>query len=310
MIGQNKLMKVLRCGIALLVLFIVNSCNHNGATGMPDAPDKGTIHISADESFKPVIDAQIQVYEASHRETRIIVHYKPEAECLRDFLVDSIKMVIATRGYSPNEEAFIIDSLKVDPSKMIVALDAVAVIVHPQSADSLFTMAELKQLLTGRSSKTLFPVFDGVRATSTVRFIIDSVLRGDSLGAKVVAAKSSEEVIDYIAKTPNAVGFIGVSWVGNRDDSAQLTFLQKIRLAHIESTDNPGGYVQPVQANIYYSRYPMVRHLVYILKEKHNGLAHGFANFMSGHRGQLLFRRSYLMPAQMHFTVRDAAIKE
>ncbi len=289
---------------------ILSGCAGNDSDQPTDSFDEGTIHISVDESFKPVIDSQIQVYEASYPQTKIIAHYKPEAECLRDFAVDSIRVVIATRGYTENEKNFLTDSMQVIPEKMVVAYDAVAVIVNPSSADSLFTMQEIKDLLTGRSKNKLIPVFDGLSATSTVRFVIDSVLRGDSLGSNVVAAQSSEGVIDYVAKTNNAVGFIGVSWVGNHEDSSQLSFLQKINLAHIESTDRLGGYVQPFQANIYFRRYPMVRDLVYVVKEKHIGLGHAFSNFLTTQRGQLIFRRAYLMPALMSFTFRDATLSE
>lgn len=290
---------------------LLNSCSGKQDPNQPtDTFEQGTIHISVDESFKPVIDSQIQVYESSYPQTNIIAHYKPEADCLRDLAVDSIRLIITTRGYSEAEQAFLEDSMKVMPSTRVVAYDAVAVIVNPQSADSMFTMNEIRDLLTGKSTKDLTPVFDGLKATSTVRFIIDSVLRGAPLSPKVVAAESSEGVIDYVARTPKAVGFVGVSWVGNRDDSAQLSFLNKIKLAHIESTDRPGGYVLPVQANIYYRRYPMVRDLVYILKERHKGLGYGFANFLTTNRGQLIFKRAYLMPAWMTFTTRDANLIE
>lgn len=296
------------CALAVVMVFV--SCGSDDNSVAPDTYNYGTIHISADESFKPVIDSEIQVYESIHPKTHIIPHYKPEAECLKDFGVDSIRMVIATRTFTTKEEQFMLDSMNVDPFSVRVAFDAIAVIVNPQSADSMFTMNEIRDLVTGKSSRKLTPVFDGVQATSTVRFMIDSVLKGQSLGANVVAAQNSAGVIDYVAKTKNAVGFIGVSWIGNKEDSTQLTFLQKVKLAYVESTDNPGGYVQPVQANIYYKRYPMIRDLTYTLKETHRGLGHAFGNFLSNEQGQLIFKRAYLMPAQMQFNVRQAKISE
>lgn len=293
------------------IAFLFNSCNSpDTQTENTERLDKGTIHISADESFKPVIDSQVQVFESSYPEAKVIVHYKPEADCLKDFGVDSIRMVIATRGYTENEERFMADSMGVNTSKMVIAYDAIAVIVNPKSVDTLFTMAEIKDLLLGRSGKKLLPVFDGVNATSTVRFVIDSVLKGQSLGANVTAAKSSEEVIDYVSKTGNAVGFIGVSWVGNKEDSTQLSYLQKVKVAQIESTSEKGVYVSPAQYNIYYRRYPMVRDLVYVLKENNTGVGHGFAYFLSGQRGQLIFKRSYLTPAQMQLNTRNANLRE
>ncbi len=307
--NKRRLSVLLNCISLGLILCLFSSCGGN-AGPQTDTRDSGIIHISADESFKPVIDSQVQVYESSNPKAKIIVHYKPEADCLRDFGVDSIRMIIATRGFSAEEAAFMSDSLKVYPSKMVVAYDAIAVIVHPTSPDSLFTMEEIKDLLTGRSKKNLVPVFDGLKATSTVRFVIDSVLHGQPLGANVVAAESSEKVIDYVAKTKNAIGFLGVSWVGNREDSTQLTYLDRVVVAQLEHPLLKGKYVTPAQYNIYYGRYPMIRQLIYSLKEKHQGLAHGFADFLTSERGQLIFKRAYLMPAQMSFSVREATLSE
>jgi len=270
--------------------------------------NRGTIHISCDESFKPVIDEEVKVYESLYPETKIIVHYKPEAECLKDFMVDSIKMVIATRGYSEGEKNYMIDSLHVGPDKLVVARDIVAVIVNPAAKDSFFTMQEIRTLLTGKSKENLIPVFDGTRATSTVRFMIDSVLKGESLGKNVQAAESSIEVIDYVSKTPNAIGFVGYGWIGNEEDTAQLSYMKKIKTAFLESTDSAGFYVKPSQYSIYNSSYPMVRDVVYTLKEKHQGLAHGFAHFLYTMQGQLIFRRAYIMPVILPNYVRDAEL--
>jgi phosphate transport system substrate-binding protein len=126
-----------------------------------------------------------------------------------------------------------------------------------------------------------------------------------------VAARTSEGVIDYIAKTKDAVGFIGVSWIGNKEDTSQMNFLRKVKIAYVESMDKPGGYVLPYQANIYMKRYPMVRDLVYTLKERHKGLGTGFADFLADRtKGQLIFRRAYLVPARASFTVREARLRE
>ncbi|MBI3137395.1 MAG: substrate-binding domain-containing protein [Sphingobacteriales bacterium] len=277
---------------------------------LPDTKNRGTIRVSADESFKPVIDEQVQVYESNHPGTHILVDYKPEAECIKDLLTDSIRMVIITRRASPEEKELVADSLKKAARSMVIARDGISVIVHPDSPDTLLTMNDIKQILTGTFKKNLIPVFDGVKATSTVRFIIDSVLGGDSLTPKAMAARSSEGVIDYVADHPGVIGFIGVSWIGNREDSAQLSFLKKVKVARLESTDIPGNYVKAYQAYIYIRKYPMVRDLVYILKENYRGLGTGFANFMSGEIGQIIFKRAYLAPSFKNLSIRPVKLNE
>ena len=296
---------------SLLVLLVIDCQSYQVQEDkLTDTPGRGTINVSADESFKPIIDEQVKVYESNNPGTKILVHYKPEAECLKDLLVDSVRMIIATRQISESENNFIVDSFRISPLGVVTARDAVAVIVNPLATDSLFTMDEIKAILTGKFGKKLIPVFDGVQATSTVRFIVDSVLKNASLTPDAVAARSSDSVINYVAENPHTIGFIGVSWIGNKEDTAQMSFLKKVKLAHLESMDSPGKYIIPVQANIFTRRYPMVRDLVYILKERHRGLGTGFADFMSGEKGQLIFQRAYLMPAQKDFRVRPVRLRE
>lgn len=298
-------------GACLLTGLAGCKSNEEKQDELKDTPYRGTITISADESFKPVVDELVQVYESNHPKTKIHVLYKPEAECFKDFGVDSIRMVIATRRYNADEKDLMVDSLAVSPQSMVVARDAVAVIVNPAAPDSLFSMKDISDILKGRFKKNLIPVFDGVKATSTVRFIIDSVLHGDSLTPSAAAARSSEGVIDYVSKNPDVVGFIGISWIGNPEDGEQLSFLKKVSVAAIESTYSGEGYVKAFQQNIYTKSYPMVRDLVYTLKENYKGLGYGFAGFMSGEIGQLIFRRAYLVPQVLkNFGVRPIRLKK
>jgi phosphate transport system substrate-binding protein len=277
---------------------------------LPDTPDRGQISIRVDETFKPVMDELIQVYQSNHPGTTIHVMYQTEADCLRQVLNDSIRLIFVTRRLSDEERKLLADSLKLNARSLVVARDGIAVIAHPSCPDTLFSMQEIKEVLTGHTNKKLIPVFDGVKATSTVRFIVDSVLKGDSLTPMAMAARSSEGVVDYVANHQNVLGFVGVGWVGNPEDSLQLSFLKKVKVVHLESTNQKGAYVKAYQANIYAKRYPMVRDLVYILKERHHGLATGFAHFVSGEIGQLIFRRAYLAPAQKRLGIRPVRLNE
>jgi len=299
-----------RAWLIYFLFFILSACGGEKSDPNLDTKDKGTINISADESFKPVIEAQVQVYEADHPNVKLNVHYKPEADCLNDLMIDSIRMVIVAKQITKDELNYVQDSLKMAADQMMMAYDAVAVIIHPDEEIHRFTMNEIKDILQGKFRKNLIPVFDGLKATSTVRFIVDSVLAGDSLTSKALAARSSEAVVDYVSKNPDAIGFIGVSWIGNKDDKQQQSFLTKVRLAEIECKNLPGQYVQPIQVNIYNGLYPMIRELVFILKESHKGLGSGFSEFMTSERGQLIFRRAYLVPGYMPFVVRPTKLRE
>jgi phosphate transport system substrate-binding protein len=59
------------------------------------------------------------------------------------------------------------------------------------------------------------------------------------------------------------------------------------------------------------ARYPMPRALYYILKENGSGLGSGFVNFLvNPARGQLIFKRAYLLPAKLSYEVRKMSVEE
>lgn len=302
--------KASRAIIAILIGSMV-SCGDNSV--VPDNRDttkSGSINVSADESFRPVIDSQIRVFESQFPDANINVHYKSEAECLRDLNNDSTRMVIVTRGLSQEEQDILKDSLTYTPSFGVMAYDAIAVIVNNNSKDTLFTMQDLRSMVKGTSGFKYKVLLDGLSATSTVRYVVDSLLKGEPMSKNVVAAKNSEELIDYISQNDDAIGLVGVSWVGNKQDPEVLSFLEKVKLAALECNGCSGTYVHPYQANIAMGRYPMIRPLYYILKENYSGLGSGFKNFLIYEKGQLIFKRAFLLPSRMRFDVRNMMISE
>jgi len=285
------------------------ACSGSPSKGPVESTTVGTIQVSADESFKPVIDSQIKVFEASWPSAKIIAHYKPEAECIKDLNNDSIRMIFITRPLSRDEETVMKAKLGYVPIYGKLAFDAISVIVNKDCKDSLFDMSDMRSMVKGTSGYKYKVVLDGLTSTSTVRYVTDSLAKGEPLGKNVMAATSSQGVIDYVGNNTDAIGLVGVSWIGNKEDTAQNSFLKKVKIASIEcAACQPVVYTQPYQYNIATRRYPMVRGLYYILKENYDGLGSGFSNFLIYERGQLIFKRAYLFPARMSFEVRSTKI--
>lgn len=276
-----------------------------------DSAANNTIRISVDESFKPVITEQLKVFRSSYPNTTIITEFKPEAECLRDLQKDSIRMVVISRELSRDETKFFDSRLGYKPEFGELAKDAVAVIINVKNPDSVFTRDDLKQLLTGTGNSKLNVAIDGNTATSTVRYLRDSLLGGAIFGKNVSGAKNSEDLINYIATTQNAIGFIGISWVTNPQSPQQEEPLKNIRMGLVECKNcDKDIYAKPTQQTITFKQYPLVRGLYYVLKENYAGIGSRFVNFLSTERGQLIFKRALLVPSKIQFNRRTTNINE
>ena len=294
--------------ISMFIILLFAGCNNKNDKNKQDSSQlKSTIYLSVDESFRPVMEEQISAYESSFPDTRLIATYKPEADCLKDFFRDTLnRMIIITRGLTDNEDKFMYDSLNYHPAWDKIATDAVSLLVHIDNPDTVFTIERLQKQLTGQLNRDQPIVFDGLNATSTVRYISDSILKGSKFDTAVVkAAKNSREVIDYISGDKKAIGLVGISWIGNPEDTAQVNMLKKVKIAYVQCNQCTGApFVKPMQESILTRRYPLVRGLYYITKENYYGPASSFANFMKSERGQLIFKRSYLGTV-MDFVIRN-----
>ena len=294
--------------IMLSVCILATACKTSAIQEKLDTPSEGRIRISVEESFKPFIEQELKVFALSFPKASIEVAYKSEIECFKDLASDSTRMIIVTRGLDKKEQANYKDQLSYAPTFGILAYNAIAVVVNKKTKDSVFSMAELSEMLSGKNNKQV--VMDGSNLTGIVRFLKDSLLHETPFGKNVVSANGSEEVISYIKDNPNAIGFVGMNWVGDNYDPKQMEDRKSLKMALVECTlcIEKGYYSQPSQSNISKGHYSLSLPIYYILKENAPGLGTGLLNFMSLERGQLIFQRAFLVPAKMGFKKRKGLL--
>lgn len=285
--------------------FLLTSCDDTPKP--PDTLGKGVIDISVDETFQPVMEDQMKVFDSSFPEAKVTPHYKPEAECFKDYFEGKARIILVTRPLTDNEKEVAMQR-KIYPTSLGLARDAIAVILNNDNQDSLLDMNIIKGILTGQYKKKYTVVFDN-QSSSILRYITDSVLRGEKMGANVFAAKGNKDAIDYVAKNPEAIGFVGLGYVSdNNDPNNTGAFIKTVKVAAIKS-DTSREFQQPYQAYIALKSYPLTRTLYYINSESYAGLGTGVGNFLKNQRGQLIFFHDHMFPIWSEMVIRDAAIK-
>lgn len=290
-------------------MVVVAACN-SGSTSKngeeKDTPTQGTIRISVDETYKPLLDSEIKVFQSLYPKTKIIAEYKPEADCFKDLFNDSSRMIIVTRELKEEEKEYF-QKEKIRPQSLKLATDAIALIVNHANPDSILTMDQVRRIMAGEADKPWQIVFDN-QNSSTVRFIRDSINRGKPLPATTMAAKTNPEVIDHVSKNRNAIGVIGVNWISDTNDSTAIDFTKQVTTVKLRA-DGYTDFVLPYQFYIGMKSYPLTRGMYYILKEPYQGLGAGFATFLGGQEGQLLIGKFKLYPARLNIVFREATLK-
>lgn len=295
--------------IGALSLGVLAGCSPKPKDGMTDTYSSGVIEIAADESFRPIVQEEIDVFEGLYPLAGIVPRYTTEVEAINLLLKDSVRLAITTRTLTP-EEMNSFHSRKFYPREIKLATDGLALIVNRQNPDSLISVRDIRRILTGETQrwKEIYPasrlgdirlVFDN-KNSSTVRFAVDSICKGKPLSTQdVKALRTNQQVIDYVARTPDAIGVIGVNWLGNRSDTTNLSFKHEIRVMSVsaEEVATPANSYKPYQAYLFYGNYPLARPIYALLNDPRNALPWGFASFMTSDKGQRIILKSGLVPA-------------
>lgn len=308
-------------GLTLLI-GLFSSCEDKPKNGRTDTYSSGAITFASDESFSPIIDEEIQVFQSVYPKAKLTPIYTNEIDAVNLLLNDSLQLAITSRNFTKKELDYL-QSKKFAPKAIPLAYDGLALIINNQNTDSCITVKDVKRVLSGevKQWKDIYPsskqgdimvCFDN-KQSSTVHFCVDSLLDGKPINSpNIMAAKTSKEVIDYVEETPNAIGIIGSNWLNDQRDTTNITFKKNIRVMAVSKLDKATSYNsrKPFQYYLYDGTYPLVRTVYALLNDPYNGLPWGFAHFMESYKGQLIIKKSGMLPYMAGTQYVDVQVKK
>lgn len=285
------------------------ACKNQGTTEIRETPTSGNIVIRSDESFKPIIDAQVDTFTAIYKYASITPVYESEKDLIVDFLNDSVKVIVSAWTPTEEQKQLLLASLTVVRTTT-VAYDALALVLNRENKDSLLTYENVQDIFTGKitdwkqvnpSSKlgAINIIFDNDES-GNIRYFKEKFGLPGQLPANFFAVKSNPEVVEYVSKSPGDIGIVSVNWISDSDDSLSASLSNKIKVAAVSQPYlDKNSFYLPVQGSIYDKTYPFIRDVNMVSRETFSGLGSGFISWVAGEKGQRIILKSGLVPATM-----------
>lgn len=309
-------------GLTLFACFCASCQVKKSKSGRTDTYSSGVASFASDESFSPIIDEEVELFEFTYPQAKLKPIYTNESEAVTLLLKGKICLAITARDYKDKERQSLRDK-RFNPRSFPIAYDGLALIVNRANNDTCISVKDIANILSGKvtSWKEINPksdrgdivvVFDN-KKSSTVHFAEDSILGGKPItNPNVMATNKTADVITYVEKTPNAIGIIGSNWLNDKRDTTNLTFKKNIRTMSVSRLDKatPQNSWKPYQYYIYNGNYPLARTIYALVNDPLRGLPWGFSNFITSPKGQLIIFKSGLLPVQGNITIRDVNITE
>lgn len=286
---------------------------------------RGLGKVYCDESFKNIIDEEIEVFEYHYKDASILSRYVDEAAALDSLLNEKANVIIAYRDLTPNQKKILKGQGRAYRSRCI-AVDGIALIVNNENDIDYLSMNDIADIMTGKSKTwgDVYPtklknepikvVFDKNRS-GVLHYIKDKFNGGKDLPIEFYAQGCSQEVFDIVKKSRNVIGVIGVSWITSDMKSTASTveekyaelqsdstsrqetkFTDQIKVLGVRTEDKIKDY-KPYQAYIFNGDYPLTRKIYAIDASPLGTVDHDFFVFLTGSIGQKIILQTGISPA-------------
>ncbi|MDE7412146.1 MAG: substrate-binding domain-containing protein [Paramuribaculum sp.] len=318
---MRKLTLTLLGAVALAFVGALSSCS-GGGHKVESTQTSGLTTIACDKTFENILQQEIDVFEYIYPQANVMPYYLDQNSVI-DSLIDlKVKMAVMSRPLSDQEVAYLKSQDKLVRQKQI-AVDAIALIVNPENPYEITDRKELVEILSGKLNKwgEIVPGGDKLgdvavvfehNGASTVQYVRDSIMKGMEFGSNVYAQNTPQEVFERVAHSKNAIGVIGVSWITDDLDRANLskeelvakvdegntvdqTFSPKIKVLKVRADNQVSAY-KPYQYYIADGSYPFYRQIYLVTTGTNGTLSHGFYSFVTGYQGQRIMQLSGVLP--------------
>jgi phosphate transport system substrate-binding protein len=296
--------------ITYSILLFLFSCSGNKKQLRTDTYTSGFAVFVSDDCFTPVVEKEVAVFEGLNPDASLMPLFADEVKAVNMLLKDSVRLAVLARDLTDAEKRGIKANHKtLNPRSQKIAIDGIALIINKENTDSLISLSQVQEIMTGKITSwkqlnqqsrydNMTVVFDNPNS-STVRYIKDSICAGNPLHSGLRAQENNEAVLDYVSRTPNALGIIGVNWISNPNDTTNLTFTDRIRVMSV-SRQHPAvedNSFLPLPAFLALGYYPLTRDVYVVLTDLRGTLPAGFTDFIVKDRGQRIILKAGLVPA-------------
>ena len=294
--------------VAAVCITLATSCgsNHRKPAGWRTSDD---VHIAVDETFRDIMEEEIETFGLLNPASAMKPVYCSEDSAIRMLLRDSVRCAITTRKLS-KDELDVLKYYKLDAKQAMIATDAFALIVSKDNPDTLITVSEIRDIVSGRITRweqlkhsgkkgELKLVFDN-SGSSTVRYMRDSLLAGQQVAGNLYAQGSNQAVIDAVKDNPEIIGVVGANWLKGKSDSVLTSFenldVKVLKVARKDGKNEIGW--RPYQYRILTGDYPLIRSVYVILTDPRvRSYTKSFFYFLKGQKGQtIICNSSQLLP--------------
>jgi len=244
-----------------------------GCRGPLQPPEPVHLKVTGSTSMQPLVEELAQAYTKRYKHVTITVEGRDSILGIE--LVSQGQVDIGMASWKESEDS----SLWSTP----IALDGIAIVVHPQNPVEGLTLLQLQDVFFGRvwdwkdvggQAGEIVTVSREDGSGTRVVFE-DLVMKGKRVTPTAVVMPSSRAVVEYVAGHPEAIGYVSMGHIS-----------QEVKALKIEE-------VVPTPQSVRRGEYYLFRPLFLVTRQEPTGEVKGFIDFVLSPTGQSIVGKKY-----------------
>lgn len=174
----------------------------------------------------------------------------------------------------------------IEPMEFIVALDGIAVVVHPKNPISGLTLTQLADIFTGRiknwkelgGDDAPIVILSREVNSGTYVYFKEYVLKNNEYAETALLMPSSQAIADEVAQNPNTIGYYGIGYISQQQKAVAVE-----------------GIVPSIE-NVTKNSYPISRPLFMYTNGEPKGIVKDFIDFILSDDGRKIVLEQDFVP--------------
>lgn len=244
---MNKRIKIM--GMLMVIALFTISCQSN---------KEHTLNIKGSDTVLPLTQELIEAYKKEVPAFSIAVTGGGSGVGLTALLNGTTDIAQSSREIKL-EEQLKLENKGQKAAEVILAYDALSIVVHPENAVSQLTREQLEGIFTGKIKNWKevggadLEIIPYARETSsgTYEFFKETVLEHKNYKDGIMSMPATGGILQSVSQTKGAIGYVGLAYVSPKVKSLAVSF------------DQGATYVEASVQNTQNKSYPIARPLYY-----------------------------------------------
>ncbi len=259
--------------ILLLIVLLLPSCS---GKARDRSKEKQTITIAGSTSVMPFTEKLAEHFMVDHKNFIIDVQGGGSTAGIQATINNTVDIGMSSRALKENEKKL---------NTITICHDGIAVIVHPDNPVGMLSLAQIRQIFSGRITNWrelgwISRKIDAVsreEGSGTRSAFEDLIMIGKEIDDGTMVQDSNGSVKEVVATDPYAIGYISMGLVD-----------KKVKPVSI---DNVNPSIKAIKSG----RYKIVRPFLYLTNGELDDKAQQFVNYVLSKEGQKILKNEGLV---------------